>query len=102
MIRAREGRQGAGSSPRYEGCRDIDVVPAHILDEIAHVFEVYKKLEGERIVETLGWFGREEAKGSILEAQKAFEEKFGVGEREWLKRALNGIAERPFLCSSRL
>ncbi len=33
---------------------DIDDVPRHLLDEIAHFFEEYKKLEG-KITEVLGW-----------------------------------------------
>ncbi|MFP4630639.1 MAG: inorganic diphosphatase, partial [Candidatus Acetothermia bacterium] len=62
--------------PRYEGYRDIDDVPSHILNEISHMFEVYKELEGDKVVDTKGWFGREEAKDSILEAKELFREKF--------------------------
>ncbi|MFW6421853.1 MAG: inorganic diphosphatase, partial [Candidatus Bipolaricaulota bacterium] len=61
--------------PRYQGYRDIDDVPGHILDEIAHMFEVYKELEGDKEVETLGWSGRETAKDSILQACQAFKRK---------------------------
>ncbi|MBS3786743.1 inorganic diphosphatase, partial [Candidatus Bipolaricaulota bacterium] len=46
-------------------------------DEISHMFEVYKELEkGEKVVETLGWYGKEEAKRSIMEAQETYREKF--------------------------
>lgn len=62
--------------PRYEGYKDIDDVPDHILEEIAQ-FEVYKALEGEKVVETLGWSGREEGKKTIVKAQKSYQEKFG-------------------------
>ena len=49
--------------PRYQGYKDIDDIPDHILDEIAHMFEVYKELErGEKAVEILGWYGKEEEK----------------------------------------
>mgnify|MGYP006289982925 CR=1 FL=1 len=63
--------------PRYQGYKDINDVPDHILDEIAHMFEVYKELErGEKVVETLGWYGKEEAKQSILKANKTYRKKF--------------------------
>lgn len=64
------------NDPRYEGYRDIDDVPTHILEEISHMFEVYKALEGEKVVETQGWSGRETAKEAIVEAQKSYTEKF--------------------------
>lgn len=63
--------------PRYQGYKDIDDVPDHNLDEISHMFEVYKELEkGEKAVETLGWYGKEEAKRSIMEGQETYREKF--------------------------
>src|SRR6056297_2327000 len=64
------------NDPRYEGYKDIDYVPDHILDEISHMFEVYKELEGGKEVETLGWSGREEAKRSTEKAQRLYESKF--------------------------
>ncbi|MBS3766332.1 inorganic diphosphatase [Candidatus Bipolaricaulota bacterium] len=64
------------NDPRYEGYRDIDDVPAHILEEISHMFEVYKALEGEKVVETQGWSGREAAKEAIVEAEKSYMKKF--------------------------
>ncbi|MBS3825029.1 inorganic diphosphatase [Candidatus Bipolaricaulota bacterium] len=64
------------NDPRYEGYKDIDDVPDHILEEIAHMFEVYKALEGEKVVETLGWSGREVAKKAIVHAQESYKEKF--------------------------
>ncbi|MBS3813447.1 MAG: inorganic diphosphatase [Candidatus Bipolaricaulota bacterium] len=64
------------NDPRYQGYKDIDDVPDHILDEISHMFQVYKELEGDKEVETLGWSGREEAKRSIIHAQQLYEEMF--------------------------
>ena len=63
------------NDPRYEEYKDIDDVPAHVLDEISHMFEVYKGLEGGKQVETQGWSGREAAKKSILNAMELYEEK---------------------------
>ena len=63
--------------PRYQGYKDIDDVPDHNLDEISHMFEVYKEFEkGEKAVETLGCYGKVEAKRSIMEGQETYREKF--------------------------
>lgn len=44
--------------PRQETVRDLDDVPAHLLGEIGHFFEVYKDLEPGKCVSVGGWEGR--------------------------------------------
>jgi inorganic pyrophosphatase len=43
--------------------RDISQVRDHLLNEIAHFFEIYKDLEPGKHVEVGGWKGRDEAMG---------------------------------------
>ena len=38
------------SDPTYSGYHDISELPAHIFDEMAHFFSVYKSLEGKEAV----------------------------------------------------
>ena len=38
------------SDPAYNGYRDISALPAHVFDEMAHFFSVYKQLEGKDTV----------------------------------------------------
>jgi inorganic pyrophosphatase len=33
--------------PNYNGYKDIDVLPPHIIEEMIHFFSVYKELEGK-------------------------------------------------------
>ncbi|MGB9937953.1 MAG: inorganic diphosphatase [Methanobacterium sp.] len=42
------------NDPRFKDINDIDDVPKHLLDEIAHFFKEYKHLEG-KTTEILGW-----------------------------------------------
>lgn len=42
------------NDPRFKDINDIDDVPKHLLDEIAHFFKEYKRLEG-KTTEILGW-----------------------------------------------
>lgn len=46
--------------PRFEGVKTLDDVPRHVLDEIAHFFEVYKDLE-KKETKIEGWEGPERA-----------------------------------------
>ena len=48
------------NDPRYKDINDIDDIPSHLLDEIAHFFKEYKTLEG-KVTEVLGWEHAEEA-----------------------------------------
>ena len=38
------------SDPTYNGYRNIEELPAHVFDEMAHFFSVYKNLEGREAV----------------------------------------------------
>ncbi|WP_129287469.1 inorganic diphosphatase [Streptomyces sp. GZWMJZ-114] len=55
---------------RYAALADIDDVPAHLLDEIAHFFRVYKQLEPDKHVETSHWTGTEAAVREIANAYR--------------------------------
>ncbi|NLF35131.1 MAG: inorganic diphosphatase [Clostridiales bacterium] len=35
------------ADPTYNSCQDLQELPAHIFDEMAHFFSVYKQLEGK-------------------------------------------------------
>ncbi len=48
------------NDPRYKDINDIDDIPSHLLDEIAHFFKEYKTLEG-KVTKVLGWEHAEEA-----------------------------------------
>jgi inorganic pyrophosphatase len=48
------------NDPRFKDVNDIDDVPKHLLDEIAHFFKEYKHLEG-KTTEILGWENAEKA-----------------------------------------
>ena len=63
------------SDPNYNTIQKIDDLPRHILDEMRHLFKVYKQLENkETDIRTL--YGREEARIIIREAIQAYKEKF--------------------------
>ena len=57
--------------PKYAEYQDISDVQSHFLKEIAHFFEVYKKLEG-KMTEILGWEGADVAKGQIKYAMDLY------------------------------
>ena len=48
------------NDPRYKDINDINDIPSHLLDEIAHFFKEYKTLEG-KVTEVLGWENAEKA-----------------------------------------
>jgi inorganic pyrophosphatase len=53
---------------RYENIRNYDQLPEITLSQIAHFFEHYKDLEGDKWVKALGWGDAEEAQRMIVEA----------------------------------
>jgi inorganic pyrophosphatase len=55
------------ADPLFSEYRNLDNVPVHFLDEVAHSFSVYKDLESAE-VETRGWDDRNEALEEIEEA----------------------------------
>ncbi|AAM02663.1 Inorganic pyrophosphatase [Methanopyrus kandleri AV19] len=62
--------------PRFKDVKDLDDVPKHLLDEIAHMFSEYKRLEGKE-TEVLGWEGADAAKEAIVHAIELYEEEHG-------------------------
>ena len=60
------------TDPRWAEIAEIGDLPAHLLDEIAHFFEVYKALEPDKGTDISDWQGREEAERAIVEAQERY------------------------------
>lgn len=50
--------------PRFEGVIDLSDLPAHLLEEVRHFFDIYKELEGKETA-TGGWMGRDRAREVI-------------------------------------
>ena len=61
--------------PQYNGYRDINELPSHIMDELRHFLTVYKQLENKK-VEILESGGREKAEATIENAMKMYQEYF--------------------------
>jgi inorganic pyrophosphatase len=57
---------------RWEQVRDLGDLNPHLLDEIAHFFDVYKTLEPGKSSETRGWDGAEVAAVVIEDARRRF------------------------------
>jgi inorganic pyrophosphatase len=55
--------------PRKTAIRDLADVPAHMLAEIGHFFDIYKELEPGKSTDTRGWMDRAEAERVIKESQ---------------------------------
>jgi inorganic pyrophosphatase len=60
------------SDPTWSRVRDVSQVREHLLDEIAHFFEIYKDLEPGKHVEVHGWKGRDEAVAAFRQGREAF------------------------------
>ena len=58
-------------NPRYKSINTLDDLEPHILDEIKHFFEQYKKLE-KKEVEVKNWEPRENALATLKEAHENF------------------------------
>jgi inorganic pyrophosphatase len=61
----------ATGNARFTDIENYSDVPAHILREIAHFFEIYKDLEGKR-TEVLGWKDRAAAYQTIEAAHQRY------------------------------
>jgi inorganic pyrophosphatase len=61
--------------PLYRDYHDLNDVPKHYLEEVAHFFSVYKDLEGAR-VEVVGWESADEAKKKISHAIRLYQQTF--------------------------
>jgi len=61
--------------PRFEEVRELPDLPAHLVREIEHFFEIYKELEGKPTA-LLGWRSAQEARQLIQQAHTRFKEKY--------------------------
>ncbi len=59
------------NDPKYAEYNDLQDVPSHMLKEIAHFFEVYKRLEGKE-TNIIGWEGADSAKDRIRYAMELY------------------------------
>ncbi len=62
----------AASDPRAEEIADLDDVPTHELNEIAHFFAIYKQLEPDKDTITHGWQKRATAESIIEDSRRRF------------------------------
>jgi inorganic pyrophosphatase len=53
---------------RYDDVRDLADVPQHVLEEIAHFFDIYKSLEPGKSTDVRGWQDRQIADQVISQA----------------------------------
>jgi inorganic pyrophosphatase len=60
------------NDPRFEEVKDIGDLPEQFLNEIAHFFQDYKKLEG-KTTEVLGWENAEKAFESIKHSMELYQ-----------------------------
>jgi inorganic pyrophosphatase len=59
--------------PQWDDATDIEDVPLHLRNEIAHFFSIYKDLEPEKLTEVQGFTGREEAVAELDAARHAYQ-----------------------------
>jgi inorganic pyrophosphatase len=64
----------AASDPRAEDIRELDDVPIHELNEIAHFFAIYKQLEPGKTTVTQGWEDRTSAEAIIEASRRRFQD----------------------------
>ena len=57
------------TDPRWAAMLDREDLPAHLLDEISHFFEVYKALEPGKESTGMGWHNAAIAEAVVVEAQ---------------------------------
>ncbi len=61
--------------PQYNGYKELNELPVHILEELVHFLQVYKQLENKK-VQVLKTYGRDGAIASIKENIKNYEKVF--------------------------
>ncbi|MBK9974079.1 MAG: inorganic diphosphatase [Planctomycetes bacterium] len=59
------------NDPLFSTWHDLKDLQPHFLREVAHFFEVYKDLEGQR-TKVIGWQGRDAAHAEILRSMKLY------------------------------
>ena len=62
------------SDPRQADVNDLDDLPRHELEEIAHFFAIYKSLEPGKMAQPGGWRSRQHAERIIEEARQRWSE----------------------------
>jgi inorganic pyrophosphatase len=67
--------------PRYARYKSITDVEEHILKEISHFFQVYKDLEGKKVI-IVGWGTANEAKSIITNAINSYKKRFGRSRKK--------------------
>jgi inorganic pyrophosphatase len=60
------------TDPRHDPILELEDIPAHELNEIAHFFAIYKQLEPGKDTVTHGWQGREAAEAVIADSRHRF------------------------------
>jgi len=63
--------------PAYDAVHDLADLPARLLDEIEHFFDVYKMLEPDKSSVTRGYEGRDAALAELRAARERFAEQDG-------------------------
>ncbi|MDQ1427012.1 MAG: inorganic pyrophosphatase [Acidimicrobiaceae bacterium] len=61
------------TDPRHAAILELEDIPAHELNEIAHFFAIYKQLEPGKDTVTHGWQGRESAEAVIADSRRRFQ-----------------------------
>jgi inorganic pyrophosphatase len=59
--------------PQWDEATDIEDVPLHLRNEIAHFFSIYKDLEPEKSTEVQGFTGRKEALAELDATRRAYQ-----------------------------
>ena len=62
----------AATDPRVGDILELDDIPSHELDEIAHFFAIYKRLEPGAETVTQGWEGRAAAERIVKDSRSRF------------------------------
>ena len=68
--------------PQWDGAHDIEDVPEHLRNEIAHFFSIYKDLEPQKSTEVQGFADRAARAGRARVVPERLPRPRGVGRRE--------------------
>ena len=60
------------TDPRWAQVADLGDLPAHLLEEIGHFFDVYKALEPGKSTQTRGWEDAKAAAGAVEDARRRY------------------------------
>ena len=63
------------SDPRQSSVQDLDDLPPHELEEIAHFFAIYKSIEPGKRTTAQGWRSREVAEKVVEEARQRYRDQ---------------------------